>query len=942
MADDTYDTSDGQAPQLTGKQAVVKDIADIFKQKGLSDSGIRGILANIDDESKFDPTLRQPDQPRWGGEAHYAHGLYQEGGGEWNNYAAWLSKNHADKDWRDHRLQTEFMAENLQNRYPHVWDAMQRGTPEQAANAFLSGYLKPREDYRLSRSAKYSQGIPDVDYYLSNVKGNYRAPSSSSAIPESEYLPNSEVKKAFAGYAPTPSQSSPQPERNSFGKYLVESARSAARAPSDVARYYQDLTPRTENPGPYNTLVGGPNAFWDAAIKMVTRGEYGLPDAFDAVGLPSSRTRDSIQAFHNAYAPAIQTASDVGHAALGAGGVEIPEGGSAAASRGAQTIGNAIDTGATAFENAAKNAGNPNQLNVFAPINPTDPRFAQAAKLRGVNQRNPGMSAADVYKNANGAFFEPSGRILENIPDIVATTTKDTSKLIPGYNSVLGEVLDHPELYAKFPGLKNVPVKFVSGANSYSRYPRAIVGDGGDVTIALPKELGKNPDIMQDKGMQKSLKEQLIKAAQYNVERVDPLRSQSFRDKPRVEEGALSQLIDRVDSLAQREPQTPDNVSTTPMKAYSQYLHDFEDKIEEARNLSDDPEAFVQHPIVASGQYGKTLKAQLELKKENGQDLRLKPKQVDEAIASGIHQLSAGTQGAQYATRNVNTGAPYPMPYSGRAFPDSLVRFRPDIADKDLNAAVNNWYNYGNAREYQNKRGPYNKAEGGPVYMNPSMDDYNDRLNARNGLNIIIATEPPKYRKGGKVSKVKPYIPHNDLSSGSAAGQYGVLPPNPYGVQTAAEGGEVTGSPNGDASISPDGMVQDPSGSSPTADVVDANVPEGSHVIPYDALLKLGDGDPERGKNRLLGMIKQMMENEQQENDSGGPSAGASTPGTVAAESGMKSGGKVQAAPKKVPVRVSNKELILSPKHVSAIGRGNMEKGHHNLNVMRMKLRGAK
>ena len=43
--------------------------------------GIAGILANVQSESRFNPNLKHPDQPRFSGEAHFAHGLYQESAG---------------------------------------------------------------------------------------------------------------------------------------------------------------------------------------------------------------------------------------------------------------------------------------------------------------------------------------------------------------------------------------------------------------------------------------------------------------------------------------------------------------------------------------------------------------------------------------------------------------------------------------------------------------------------------------------------------------------------------------------------------------------------------------------------------------------------------------------------------------------------------------------
>jgi hypothetical protein len=44
--------------------------------------------------------LRHADQPKFGGEAHFAHGLYQEGGTEWNNYDKWMQANHPGENWQ--------------------------------------------------------------------------------------------------------------------------------------------------------------------------------------------------------------------------------------------------------------------------------------------------------------------------------------------------------------------------------------------------------------------------------------------------------------------------------------------------------------------------------------------------------------------------------------------------------------------------------------------------------------------------------------------------------------------------------------------------------------------------------------------------------------------------------------------------------------------------
>jgi hypothetical protein len=158
-------------PGKFSKKDIVNDMVSTFRAGGANDNSIRGILRNVNDESRFDPTSRHPDQPRWSGEAHYAHGLFQEGGQEWNNYDAWLKKEHPGADWRDHKLQSEFLVQNLKDNYPQVWDKMQNGTPEEASQAFLHGYLKPRADLAAARHEKYGQGTPTIEDFANGAKG---------------------------------------------------------------------------------------------------------------------------------------------------------------------------------------------------------------------------------------------------------------------------------------------------------------------------------------------------------------------------------------------------------------------------------------------------------------------------------------------------------------------------------------------------------------------------------------------------------------------------------------------------------------------------------------------------------------------------------------------------------------------------------------------------
>jgi hypothetical protein len=173
----SVDSDAAGTPKMTqSKREVAKIAADTLRKGGMSENAIAGVLANVQDESGFDPNLRHPDQPRFSGEAHFAHGLYQEGGTEWNNYAAWIAKEHPGGNWKDPALQSEFLAQNLQKNYPGLWKQMQEAkTPGEAASLFVRKYLKPRADLAAGRSAKYLRGVPGVKKYTGDDAPNGQA-----------------------------------------------------------------------------------------------------------------------------------------------------------------------------------------------------------------------------------------------------------------------------------------------------------------------------------------------------------------------------------------------------------------------------------------------------------------------------------------------------------------------------------------------------------------------------------------------------------------------------------------------------------------------------------------------------------------------------------------------------------------------------------------------
>jgi len=149
---------------------VIPTITNAWRDAGMPDRGIAGVLFNIKEESGFDPTQRVFDQRAWTarhglGEPSYAHGLYQEGADEWQRYQSFLAGRQG-ADWRDPELQSQFAAWNLKNNYPSTWAKMVNAkSPEQAAAVYANEYLKPSAPNLASRMNKIFGGVPKMSAY---------------------------------------------------------------------------------------------------------------------------------------------------------------------------------------------------------------------------------------------------------------------------------------------------------------------------------------------------------------------------------------------------------------------------------------------------------------------------------------------------------------------------------------------------------------------------------------------------------------------------------------------------------------------------------------------------------------------------------------------------------------------------------------------------------
>ncbi len=107
-------------------------------------------VSNAVHESRGDANNRHFDQPRFRGtEAENAHGLFQFGGTEWNEYSKWLSKNHPGKSWQDPKLQNAFLINRLKTdpQYKGLNQILQNLKPGQEAYGammFQKLYERPK------------------------------------------------------------------------------------------------------------------------------------------------------------------------------------------------------------------------------------------------------------------------------------------------------------------------------------------------------------------------------------------------------------------------------------------------------------------------------------------------------------------------------------------------------------------------------------------------------------------------------------------------------------------------------------------------------------------------------------------------------------------------------------------------------------------------------
>ena len=164
-------TGEGQRNYTGGntKQQTAQIVANQLRAQGYKEHVIAGILQNADSESGMNPANKHFDQPRFRGtEAQNAHGLWQFGGKEYNDWMKWMDKKGYPRDkWTDPRIQAEWIGDRIKDpQYAKLKKRLDEATTkEEAAVAFLQDYERPAAKHRAARTNKYERGVPTADHW---------------------------------------------------------------------------------------------------------------------------------------------------------------------------------------------------------------------------------------------------------------------------------------------------------------------------------------------------------------------------------------------------------------------------------------------------------------------------------------------------------------------------------------------------------------------------------------------------------------------------------------------------------------------------------------------------------------------------------------------------------------------------------------------------------
>lgn len=173
------------APGVPQYPGLANSVAAQWRQAGASENAIKGVLYNINAESSFHPGLRHPDQPRFTGEAHFAHGLYQHGGNQWNGLERYAQQQGAD--WRDPRVQTAYEIENLRRTNPGVWAQMNNAGSWQDAAKIYARWLAPKQEFLNQRIADIGRAAEPLAGYVPSGGGS--RPNENAEQPPSAAQP---------------------------------------------------------------------------------------------------------------------------------------------------------------------------------------------------------------------------------------------------------------------------------------------------------------------------------------------------------------------------------------------------------------------------------------------------------------------------------------------------------------------------------------------------------------------------------------------------------------------------------------------------------------------------------------------------------------------------------------------------------------------------------
>jgi hypothetical protein len=296
---------------------------------------------------------------------------------------------------------------------------------------------------------------------------------------------------------------------------------------------------------------------------------------------------------------------------------------------------------------------------VFVPIEASRARTARSLvrEMTGnpeADQRHAMRQLNNVLGEGDRrAFFGPEGKLKSEISD--RNITVSDTRFLPGNETTLGKVIDHPELFAEMPELKNIPVRFGKAGASMGNGVARTTPDGA--FELMPKSYDSNK-------FSGWMKQNIAKLLQYHIG-----EKAGFAAGTKHDAYALLKELDRtIDDVS---AQIDAGKLGDRARIYLKYLNRNKNEVQrEMKQAYDNP--LDEFPTL-DAKYGGS--GQIPARRE-----------VSKELSKRLNDKTAGNIEARYV-------------YDASRFPRERPNYRGAVVippkDADLDNFINDWLRYG-------------------------------------------------------------------------------------------------------------------------------------------------------------------------------------------------------------------------------------------------------